>query len=477
MHEKQVFLYLCGKFCIKNKMEDYWNVPRELIYRERKSLNDFGVKDCDSLNGKLFQLLSNHFLSANDAKALLLRSFNNAYYLCTIILLEDLPHLKVDKYEGNLLMMDEHWNRDACAASFALAYEMLQVCEPKCQKDSLLLKAICHRFHSGDWNRIVAANNFYALIDNVKKDGVVLSQSEFAPRDIIEVIENSSKSHLWGSTEYICERLTLLKDPSQRVYGTNLAIARIKDYQRELCKDSEYNPQNDSFKYADNVHCERDLDWEESVRGNYQKSKEAIDYYTEHYPTKEENDSTEKATESSQLPETEDFQSTIMELNSNQAKPSNSETVQLQARIKELQEALAQQKEQLSESEKTIKQLQEQIADYAAKYDPKDIKGKKVAVMTGKQHVILYLAILAHHDRIPNARTNLSWELSFISARRESTMHDYLKKRITQEECDALAEYFKETPFIADLIKALPPKLKEDLSEKNRNKALKNNKE
>ena len=42
-------------------MEDYWNVPRELIYRERENLNDFGVKDSHSLNGRLFQLLSEQF--------------------------------------------------------------------------------------------------------------------------------------------------------------------------------------------------------------------------------------------------------------------------------------------------------------------------------------------------------------------------------------------------------------------------------
>ena len=186
---------------------------------------------------------------------------------------------------------------------------------------------------------------------------------------------------------------------------------------------------------------------EESVRNivrNYMKNGEII-------PQEQFNEVFGKDTEKVEQPESED--------------------------VKELKKQLAQQKEKLAESEKTIRQLQEQIADYASKYDPKDIKSKKFAAMTGKQHVILYLAILAHHDRIPNARANLSWELSFISARNESTMHDYLKNRITQEECDALAEYFKETPFIADLIKALPPKLKEDLSEKNRNKALKNNKE
>ena len=124
-----------------------------------------------------------------------------------------------------------------------------------------------------------------------------------------------------------------------------------------------------------------------------------------------------------------------------------------------------------------VESMRAQIADYAAKYDPQDLKKKKFAAMTGKQHVILYLAILANAERLPNARKNLSWELSFIAARNQSTMEDYLKSRITQDECNTLAANFPETPFIANIIKELPDKLKQDVSEKNRNKVLKKDKQ
>lgn len=152
--------------------------------------------------------------------------------------------------------------------------------------------------------------------------------------------------------------------------------------------------------------------------------------------------------------------------------------------VKQLQEQVEKLQTQLDEKEKTVAEQQRLIDDYSARFDPKDIKSKKVYAMTGKQHVILFLAVLAHHNRIPNARTNLSYLLSFIASRNESTMKDYLKERITQEECDALAKVFDtgqqistDCPFIANLIRALPEKLQSDKSEKNRTKALKNNKE
>ena len=102
--------------------------------------------------------------------------------------------------------------------------------------------------------------------------------------------------------------------------------------------------------------------------------------------------------------------------------------------------------------------------------------------MTGRQHAILLLAILAYENRLPNARTNLSRLLCFIAGRNESTMEAYLKRAITQAECDELADLFckdgdhpdsNECPFLADIIRQLPDKLKKDKAEKNRNKALK----
>lgn len=152
------------------------------------------------------------------------------------------------------------------------------------------------------------------------------------------------------------------------------------------------------------------------------------------------------------------------------------EVENLKAQLKEASDKNFQSKEITNtEKDKIINELQQRIADYEAIFDPQDIKRKKVIAMTGKQHVILFLAVLAYHNKIPNARTNLSFLLSFISSRNESTMIDYLKNRITQEECDTLAQYFnQETPFIASLIRELPKKLEKDKSEKNRAKALNN---
>lgn len=322
-------------------MEEYWKIPRKLIYRERDSLNDFGVKDSDSLNGRLFQLLSEQFLATNGAKTLLLQCFNNAYYLCTIILLEDIPHLWVDKYEENLLKMKVQWNNDACAASFALAYEMLQVSEPKYQKDSLLLKAIYHRFKYGDWNGVVAAQTFYKLIDRVEKSGILLSKNEFAPRDIVEVIEeirNEETPMLVQNVEYICESLACMENSRRRMFGADLTIAHLNDFLKRTNKD--YYSLLEDFGIDPN-------------RGVISKKKvnpikEAIEYIENHYPAQNEENIDEHVTsiEDIQLPQEESHSKTISQ---------TIDTTPLQARIDEVEKKNA-------ELENDNKELREQLA-------------------------------------------------------------------------------------------------------------------
>ena len=161
------------------------------------------------------------------------------------------------------------------------------------------------------------------------------------------------------------------------------------------------------------------------------------------------------------------------------ATANNEKTVEEKTIIKQAEELGANEeaerwKKEAERWKDDIEELKERIADFESRFPIKDIKCRKICAMTGKQHVILFLAVLAEHNRLPNARTNLSYLMSFIAARNESSMHDYLKDPITQKECEKLAKEFDTVcPFIAKLIRQLPDKLKEDISKKNSAKASK----
>ena len=71
---------------------NYTKVPRELIYRDRSSLEEFGADEPLTLNCELAQLMRQYLLirkKRNDYRDILLTIFNEAYYLTTLLLMDD----------------------------------------------------------------------------------------------------------------------------------------------------------------------------------------------------------------------------------------------------------------------------------------------------------------------------------------------------------------------------------------------------
>ena len=323
---------------------DYTKVRRGLIYKERTNFKEFGVQVPGSMNNLLFSNLKELFKATDRLKEIILRCFNNAYYICTIIPFDDFPETQVAEYEKLLLEDDPYDREEVCAVSMAMVCKLLPAIDAKWRpENSDLIEQIQYRFTHYQWMNSGARHSFEFMIEKHNTDELIISPSEFVPRDIIEVIEDCSDKDLQVYAEYICDRLALLKDQRQLKRAADVVIARIKDYQREFCEDYEYDPKKDCIKYADNDYSMRDLKWEDSVRSHYQQYKEALDYYTEHYPRGEENDSEENAVKSPQAPEAEVFQAKITELESKlalqekQLIEANNINSQQATRIKELE--------------------------------------------------------------------------------------------------------------------------------------------
>ena len=80
---------------------DYTRLPRKLIYRDRKELEEFGVQNAESLEGRIFsEILQMDIVNPErkDSEEKLLEIFNDAYYILTMVLLEKLPYLRMEQY-------------------------------------------------------------------------------------------------------------------------------------------------------------------------------------------------------------------------------------------------------------------------------------------------------------------------------------------------------------------------------------------
>ena len=323
---------------------DYIQIPRSLIYKDRTDLKDFDVQVIETVNQQLFSNLKMLFKATDRAKELILRCFNNAYYICTLVPFEDFPDMQVAEYEKLLLKDDVYDCEEICAVSMAMVCKLLPACNARWRsEDNELINNIYYRFTHYRWMNSGARKSFEFMVEKHNTNGLFLPQSEFAPRDIIEVIETFSVRDLQDYAEYICERLVHLENPRQRMHGADTAIARIKDYQRNLCEETEYNPKKDCFKYADNDSSLRNFTWENQIRDHYQQSKKAIEYYQEHYP-KMENSLHEQETDSDL---------------------SNSSNAVLVAENEQLRQQLTQRVNEIQELSKENAELKEKLAEFS----------------------------------------------------------------------------------------------------------------
>ena len=264
---------------------DYTKVPRGLIYKERTNLNDFGVDKPGTINHHLFsQMRRMTLLRCGDAKEIALRCFNNAYYICTLIQLDEFPDLSVDKYEALLLPDMIPFPEDVYQASMALVCVLLAAYDDKYkQKDEPLIESIHHWTSHNKWMNSSARKSFEDIIEKCSPDGFSLAPDTFAPRDIVEVIENANVNNLFLFPEYICERLALLEDQRQRMYWANKAIAHLKDDLQEIYEDYGYDPKTDSFEPAIPGTFGADPGFEEDFERVCKPVKEALAYFEQQY--------------------------------------------------------------------------------------------------------------------------------------------------------------------------------------------------
>ena len=79
---------------------DYTTVPRSLIYRERRSFEEFGIYEEDCIMRPLSDAIFDFsFIRAPNAEERARWCMNNAFYICTMFLLERDPKWRYDQYK------------------------------------------------------------------------------------------------------------------------------------------------------------------------------------------------------------------------------------------------------------------------------------------------------------------------------------------------------------------------------------------
>ena len=205
---------------------DYTEFPRELIYKEKASLKDFGVSNEMTIEHRFYEgLLKRPSIKGCFKKReTILRIFNNAYYLCTLILMDEDPRLSIDSYreiaENTERTID--WVNHFAPMTMALVYLELKGCRQECACelrifDEFLLDDIYEYYR--DWDTKGATEgkaDFYELAGNSEQQYQKLPSDlpSFPPRTITikslgEAFDNDGYRHSlrYFTYDYDMERI------------------------------------------------------------------------------------------------------------------------------------------------------------------------------------------------------------------------------------------------------------------------------
>ena len=175
---------------------DYTKVPRSLIYKDREGLDNFPVDakfDYPQMEADFFEALEERpfIVNDDDAPELVLKIFNNARYITTLIMSENHPHLYLRRYfkiaaEGiNNKTITNH----VMPATMALVKNYL--CHYRKFYYTKITDAIIKNFNSKAWSVDCpeGKDDFFKLIINGFSDHPLwLTDGEFKRRDIRDVI-------------------------------------------------------------------------------------------------------------------------------------------------------------------------------------------------------------------------------------------------------------------------------------------------
>lgn len=172
---------------------DYTRIPRELIYRDRRNLDEFF--EANELNAALIKNMTDiDDLMNSDFENHALMCMNAAYYICTIFLLEKHPEWRLSKIDSYLCNLNLHPVEEYKTIVFCLVYILLKHYNNKGWQENKdeLLKQIYFLIYPNDRHKemrvhvylVGGKKDILQTLETNLPQGFVLPEDEFAPRVI-----------------------------------------------------------------------------------------------------------------------------------------------------------------------------------------------------------------------------------------------------------------------------------------------------
>lgn len=263
---------------------DYTTVFRPLIYKDREDIDDFPVDETDDTDFITMESVFMERLEARrfikesfDAPEIILRIFNNARYITTLIFSENHPqhylhkYLKIAENDSRDIIMCNH----AMPATMALVVNYLLHYLGELFYGSKIVKAIIENFN--DWDTKGASEgkrDFYdLLIDRTSETNKyprwATDDGEFPRRDIKEVINDTDidSYEIIGDLDYIIQETFGMYSGEPECPLIMKAIkALMENFERtEQIHETTREMLNNAYQKLKKAYPHAGLKWEENV--------------------------------------------------------------------------------------------------------------------------------------------------------------------------------------------------------------------
>ena len=263
---------------------DYTTVFRPLIYKDREDIDDFPVDETDDTDFITMESVFMERLEARrfikesfDAPEIILRIFNNARYITTLIFSENHPqhylhkYLKIAENDSRDIIMCNH----AMPATMALVVNYLLHYLGELFYGSKIVKAIIENFN--DWDTKGASEgkrDFYDLLidrtsETDKYPRWATDDGEFPRRDIKEVINDTDidSYEIIGDLDYIIQETFGMYSGEPECPLIMKAIkALMENFERtEQIHETTREMLNIAYQKLKKAYPHAGLKWEENV--------------------------------------------------------------------------------------------------------------------------------------------------------------------------------------------------------------------
>lgn len=202
---------------------NYNSFPREWVFRDRKFIDEFGVKG-RTLNAQLFNHMQGlpMFRDEMDALACMLQCFNNAYYISTLILNDDFPQLSITRY-SSIAYGQRKWKflSDVHALTLGIVCNLLKHCvNPPFSAANFIQQSFSDVVNNVNCIDLGPRQIFNHMVNEIDAKSCLIYSNELSPRPIEDTIysANSLKRYLTIDGDVVCEAVrALCCDNKQRL--------------------------------------------------------------------------------------------------------------------------------------------------------------------------------------------------------------------------------------------------------------------